>query len=145
MVSHQNSTVYLQEQVGLPDAGYWSIQEVSYVIHSAMHQQSERAKSHEGKSERNWRSGCDSPGLDLILLQSSLAPACRVTPTAAPDVALSVRILVGANVQFAIRGGGHTAWAGGEYRSPLVPFKCDESPFANLVQYQQRQTLEEVV
>lgn len=38
-----------------------------------------------------------------------------MTPTTAPDVALAVKILVGANVQFAVRGGGHTAWAGGEY------------------------------
>jgi len=41
-----------------------------------------------------------------------LLPACRVTPTCAGDVAIAVKTLANANVSFAVRGGGHTSWAG---------------------------------
>jgi len=39
-------------------------------------------------------------------------PACRVTPTCALEVVAAVDILVAENIQFAVRGGGHTSWAG---------------------------------
>ncbi|RYP24613.1 hypothetical protein DL765_000439 [Monosporascus sp. GIB2] len=42
----------------------------------------------------------------------SLQPACIVEPESAQDVAAAVRALVAARVPFAVRSGGHMAWAG---------------------------------
>lgn len=42
----------------------------------------------------------------------SLRPACIVQPRSAQDVSAAVRALVAAGVPFAVRSGGHTAWAG---------------------------------
>ncbi|KAG9081860.1 hypothetical protein FRC06_005362 [Ceratobasidium sp. 370] len=44
-----------------------------------------------------------------------LAPKCIFTPASASDVSTAVKVLVGSNCEFAVRGGGHTAnpgWAG---------------------------------
>ena len=41
----------------------------------------------------------------------SLRPACIVQPRSAREVAAAVRALVPARVPFAVRSGGHTAWA----------------------------------
>ena len=47
----------------------------------------------------------------------SLAPSCVVLPTSAEDVSVAIKTLysqklAGQDVSFAIRGGGHTPWAG---------------------------------
>ena len=47
------------------------------------------------------------------MTQSDLHPACRVTPTSATQVANTVQFLAEANCKFAVRGGGHSSWAGG--------------------------------
>ena len=48
--------------------------------------------------------------------QAQLSPYCIVRPTTPEDVSLAVKTLVTANqkfsCRFAIRGGGHTPWAG---------------------------------
>lgn len=49
--------------------------------------------------------------------QAQLSPACIVRPTSPQDVSLAVKTLVTASrknypCRFAVRGGGHTAWAG---------------------------------
>lgn len=44
--------------------------------------------------------------------EESLAPGCIVTPTGTNDVARAVNVLSLFNGKFAIRGGGHTPWAG---------------------------------
>ena len=52
------------------------------------------------------------------LQESEIHPSCIVSPTAAEDVSLAVFLLVAGNkvfpgqCQFAVRSGGHTAWAG---------------------------------
>lgn len=97
-VSYQGDAIYTQEQTGLPDGGYWSIQEVS---------------SNTGKDAHNHLTHCQ--------LQSSLSPACRVTPQNTLDVAAAVKILVTANVEFAVRGGGHTSFAGGRFELSRGP------------------------
>jgi FAD/FMN-containing dehydrogenase len=51
-------------------------------------------------------------------LIAQLRPKCILQPTSAEDVALAVTTLVNTNAktpqncQFAVRGGGHTTWAG---------------------------------
>ncbi|RFU78088.1 6-hydroxy-d-nicotine oxidase [Trichoderma arundinaceum] len=42
----------------------------------------------------------------------SLQPACIVQPRSAQEVAAAVRALVAARIPFAVRSGGHMAWAG---------------------------------
>lgn len=42
--------------------------------------------------------------------EQSLAPTCIVTPTNTNDVVIAIKVLTSTN--FAIRGGGHTPWAG---------------------------------
>lgn len=44
--------------------------------------------------------------------ESAVLPTCRVSPTGAHDVSTAVVILAQQNCSFAIRGGGHMAWAG---------------------------------
>lgn len=44
--------------------------------------------------------------------ESAVHPTCRVTPAVAQDVSTVVTILAQSNCSFAIRGGGHMAWAG---------------------------------
>ncbi|KAK1773436.1 hypothetical protein QBC45DRAFT_461635 [Copromyces sp. CBS 386.78] len=43
----------------------------------------------------------------------NIAPACFVAPKNAFEVAATVKVLVSLNTQFSVKGGGHTAFAGG--------------------------------
>lgn len=43
----------------------------------------------------------------------NIAPACFVTPFNAFEVATTVKVLTSLNTQFSVKGGGHTAFAGG--------------------------------
>ena len=44
--------------------------------------------------------------------QSSQRPTCRVTPSCAEDVSLTLTILKANNCQFAVKSGGHASFAG---------------------------------
>jgi FAD/FMN-containing dehydrogenase len=46
------------------------------------------------------------------LQQSTVLPACRVTPRSAEDVAITIRVLKTWECQFAVKSGGHAAFAG---------------------------------
>ncbi|KAH0538197.1 hypothetical protein GP486_008790, partial [Trichoglossum hirsutum] len=41
-----------------------------------------------------------------------MVPTCRLTPTTPQDVSTAVSILANHHCKFAVRGGGHMAWAG---------------------------------
>lgn len=45
--------------------------------------------------------------------QSALHPACFITPLTTQDVAATIRLLTTHNAPFSVKGGGHTAFAGG--------------------------------
>lgn len=59
----------------------------------------------------------ESIGSYWSVQNNDIDPACIVSPTATKDVSLAVGILravsgFGVQCQFAVRGGGHTPWAG---------------------------------
>lgn len=92
--SYPHTPTFAAEQTG-PGRGYWSLQEV-----------------HASLDTRQQTSNCGK--------QSELIPTCRVTPANARDAATAVLILSRLNCPFAVRGGGHMSWAGGECSSNIL-------------------------